>query len=326
MSTRNRKGKRGPPDKNGAPEKPGPEALKGAQSQGTDHDMQRVQAVTTKRILLRVTFIVLTLGIVALLSSQGDQSGLTTFVKQDETVQKRILNVACSKDYKKYQHFEGCTPRRCGRGVMDGLVGQDEAGQLLRIAKRGLALGGSNGGASILDLHSGALSKGDTFINLYEMVKANKHKTVFSEDDFSLYRKVKNRIRAAIAEEFGIQPDRLHLTHPTFFSRMTTRPAKTVHDEYWHLHIDKETYGSFDYTSLLYLSDYGHDFTGGRFVFVDKEANSTVEPRTGRVSFFTSGSENLHFVEKVASGTRFAITVSFSCDTKHAIADPHVKL
>ncbi|XP_019614887.1 PREDICTED: 2-oxoglutarate and iron-dependent oxygenase domain-containing protein 3-like [Branchiostoma belcheri] len=284
-----------------------------------------MHAKTTKRILLRVTFIVLTLGIVTLLSSRGDQSGLTTFVRQDETVRKRTLDVPCSKDYKKYQHFEGCTPRRCGRGVMDGLVTHEEAKQLQRIAKRGLALGGSNGGASILDLHSGALSKGDSFINLYELMKRSNHKIVFSEDDFSLYRKVKNRIRSAIAAEFGIEQDRLHLTHPTFFSRMTTKPAKTVHDEYWHPHIDKETYGSFDYTSLLYLSDYGSDFTGGRFVFVDKEANSTVEPRTGRVSFFTSGSENLHFVEKLASGTRFAITVSFSCDKKHAIDDPHIK-
>ena len=31
----------------------------------------------------------------------------------------------------------------------------------------GLAKGGGNGGASILDLHSGALSHGDSFVNLY---------------------------------------------------------------------------------------------------------------------------------------------------------------
>lgn len=42
------------------------------------------------------------------------------------------------------------------------------------------------------------------------------------------------------------------------------------------------TYGSFDYTSLLYLSDYLDDFGGGRFVFVEEGANKTVEPRAGR--------------------------------------------
>jgi len=41
------------------------------------------------------------------------------------------------------------------------------------------------------------------------------------------------------------------------------------------------TYGSFDYTSLLYLSDYGSDFTGGRFIFMDENGNRTVEPRAG---------------------------------------------
>ena len=41
------------------------------------------------------------------------------------------------------------------------------------------------------------------------------------------------------------------------------------------------TYGSFHYTSLLYLTEYGKDFTGGRFVFVDADTNRTVEPRAG---------------------------------------------
>ena len=37
---------------------------------------------------------------------------------------------------------------------------------------------------------------------------------------------------------------------------------------------------------------------------------------------FTSGSENLHYVERVTSGTRYALTVSFTCDQKYAIDDP----
>lgn len=87
----------------------------------------------------------------------------------------------------------------------------------------------------------------------------------------------------------------------------------------------QETYESFHYTSLLYLSDYNRDFEGGRFIFIDKEnVNTTVEPRKGRVSMFTSGAENLHAVEKVTSGTRYALTVSFTCDKQFAISDPSV--
>ena len=92
----------------------------------------------------------------------------------------------------------------------------------------------------------------------------------------------------------------------------------TEHDEYWHPHIDQETYPSFHFTSLLYLSDYRRDFTGGRFMFIDEgskvilhlsllhllQVNRSVEPREGRVSAFTSGIENRHFVEPVSGGSR----------------------
>lgn len=45
----------------------------------------------------------------------------------------------------------------------------------------------------------------------------------------------------------------------------------------------QETYESFHYTSLVYLSDYEKDFEGGRFVFMDKNnLNSTIEPRKGK--------------------------------------------
>lgn len=43
----------------------------------------------------------------------------------------------------------------------------------------------------------------------------------------------------------------------------------------------QETYSTFDYTSLLYLTDYKEDFQGGRFVFVDSNGNKTVEPKFG---------------------------------------------
>ncbi|NXE15143.1 OGFD3 protein, partial [Lophotis ruficrista] len=133
---------------------------------------------------------------------------------------------------------------------------------------------------------------------------------------------VRLRIQQRIAQTFGISSASMYLTKPTFFSRINNTEAKTTHDEYWHPHVDKVTYGSFDYTSLLYLSDYAEDFGGGRFVFMDAGSNKTVEPRAGRVSFFTSGSENLHRVEKVQWGTRYAITISFTCNPDHGIGDP----
>ena len=78
---------------------------------------------------------------------------------------------------------------------------------------------------------------------------------------------MKDKVKAAVAEHFNLDNSKLFLSHPTFFSELTAVPAVTPHDEYWHDHIDKETYPSFHYTSLLYLSEFKRDFTGGRFVF-----------------------------------------------------------
>ena len=57
--------------------------------------------------------------------------------------------------------------KQCGRFVVDGLFSEDQINTLLGIFQKGLEFGSSSGGASILDLHSGALSKGERFINVY---------------------------------------------------------------------------------------------------------------------------------------------------------------
>ena len=246
-----------------------------------------------------------------------------TFAAVTEYISERSTNVPCSKDYGS--EFKACIPKKCGRFVMDSIVSKQEAKSLRKLAEKGMSHGGGSGGATILDLHSGALSVGDKFVNIYTLA-AKRNEPVFSEADFEIYRSVKQKIHLAVAQKFGVNLKVLYLTKPTFFSRMTAKPAVTLHDEYWHPHIDKVTYGSFFYTSLLYLSDSDKDFSGGRFVFLGKDVNTTVEPRLGRVSFFTSGSENEHFVEKVAGGTRFAITISFTCDKQFAISEPTGKL
>ncbi|XP_002748895.1 2-oxoglutarate and iron-dependent oxygenase domain-containing protein 3 [Callithrix jacchus] len=255
-------------------------------------------------------------------SSLGADDGVAeVLARRGEVLVGRFIEVPCSEDYDSHRRFEGCTPRKCGRGVTDAIITREEAERIRSIAEKGLSLGGSDGGASILDLHSGALSVGKHFVNLYRYF-GDKIQNIFLEEDFQLYRDVRRKVQLTIAEAFGISAASLHLTKPTFFSRINSTEARTAHDEYWHAHVDKVTYGSFDYTSLLYLSDYLQDFGGGRFVFMEEGANKTVEPRAGRVSFFTSGSENLHRVEKVYWGTRYAITIAFSCNPDHGIQDP----
>ncbi len=246
----------------------------------------------------------------------------TFMAKQEKRLDERVYqNLVCAPRFRQEIAVDlarpECLPQRCGRFVADDLVSERDAHDLLQLAKRGLAKGGSEGGASILDLHSGALSKGQNFVNIYKM-----HPDLFGLGDFKLYNEVKDRVRRAIEEHFGVNG--LKLSHPTFFSRLTAKEAVTPHDEYWHEHVDKDTYPSFHFTSLLYLTDKNVDFEGGGFVFVQSEdrINRTVEPRVGRVSAFTSGPENRHHVQKVTSGTRYALTMGFTCDPEKAIQDP----
>jgi len=271
----------------------------------------------------------------ALLGAHRYYYGVVKFKQSDviasagvKLVNDSLVNIPCSKDYER-EAFHGCLPSFCGRFVSDSVVTEEEATRLQNIAKKGLSLGGSNGGASILDLHSGALSKGDSFIDVFQAMRSGK-KTLITEDDFRVYIAVKDKVHSAVANAFQVEKDKLYLTKPTFFSRITTKTAATLHDEYWHPHVDKTTYGSFHYTALVYLSTKGVDFEGGDFVFIDAKPgstslNRTVEPRMARVSSFTSGNENPHHVAKVTRGVRYAVTIAFTCDPKEAIGDPKAR-
>lgn len=70
--------------------------------------------------------------------------------------------------------FAGCQPQKCGRFVMDNVISNEEVNTMMALVKRGLSYGGSHGGASILDLHTGAMSKGVHFVNLYKLVSPHR--------------------------------------------------------------------------------------------------------------------------------------------------------
>ena len=94
----------------------------------------------------------------------------------------------------------------------------------------------------------------------------------------------------------------------------TTARMNRIHPGY-DLHVDKANHPRYDVSSLIYLSDGnrspatatataasglveagGMGFTGGRFVFVDDDADRTVTPMAGRLLAFDSGYENAHRV------------------------------
>lgn len=111
-----------------------------------------------------------------------------SLAKQKDVLISRTLKVDCSDEYKAdLDKFPGCVPEKCSRVVSDKLVSGSEVDTLLQLAKRGFKLGGSDGGASILDLHTGALSKGPEFINIYHLKEAKK---IINSADFAIYKYV----------------------------------------------------------------------------------------------------------------------------------------
>lgn len=95
------------------------------------------------------------------------------FATRRESIIFRSQNVDCDKDYlNEIAGYRTCVPNKCGRFVTDSLVNESEAVALLELAQAGFVYGGSSGGASILDLHSGALSQGESFINIYRLAEA----------------------------------------------------------------------------------------------------------------------------------------------------------
>lgn len=185
-----------------------------------------------------------------------------------------------------------------------------------RRVQHGTTIGEGNG-AMIFDLHSGALTKGTSFIDAYKAMQQDPRGQYFTRADFELLVETKERIEALLSDHFNVTG--LRLTKPTFFARLDgDHEAKVMNDEYWHPHVDTIAYGSFAFTGLLYLSEQGDDFQGGDFVFLDGAANYTVTPVIGRLLLFTSGAENAHQVRRVTRGARTALTIAFTCDAAAA--------
>lgn len=144
---------------------------------------QRNGSISSLRIISRVS-VILSLLTIVYFSTKDDN--FNTFAKQSDVLPGKGQIIECSSEYlQEINKFNGCRPKECKRFVSDKVVSIPEVKELLVIAKTGFQLGGSSGGASILDLHSGALSLGQKFVNIY---KTDRSKNVFQESDFNIYR------------------------------------------------------------------------------------------------------------------------------------------
>lgn len=76
------------------------------------------------------------------------------------------------------------------------------------------------------------------------------------------------------------------------------------------------------HSALLYLNNHGEDFEGGEFVFKDSlpwkkddpcyGQDWVVAPKCGTMLMFSSGKENVHGVNKLLKGARYALAIWFT--------------
>lgn len=177
-------------------------------------------------MFIRVTWLVcFVVGAIVLYSAfrREEEAFSRLFAEQEKKFEFKAMHIPCSPKYLKdinnypgiynftgtytykvlssrkqilrmYEH-SGCKPKKCGRYVMDNVVTTDEVDIMLNIVKRGLSYGGSSGGASVLDLHTGAMSKGVHFVNLYKMESPDK---LFKSSELQIYKYVECIVKVQI--------------------------------------------------------------------------------------------------------------------------------
>eukprot|EP00439_Symbiodinium_sp_Y106_P036350 s466_g4.t1 len=242
------------------------------------------------------------------------------------------MNVTCSKtpggDGTGGTGLCG-TPRRgnrCARFVLDEAIPAADVQELAHLLQWLVseAWGGGSGPPSVLDLHAETLSYKDKFVNLTMFMEFKSLK--FTQKQVEAYRSVRQALREQLSRLFGVPLEGLQ-HDMTFFSHINaSKTAQTVHDQYWHSHIDTEQYGTFAYTVLLYLNTEAQDFDGGEFIFEESKGEgfrvpaAAVEPRAGRIVAFSSDAENPHKVLAVSRGVRMALTAAFTCSQEQAMS------
>ena len=77
-------------------------------------------------------------------------------------------------------------------------------------------------------------------------------------------------------------------------------------------HCDESLSAHFHFSTIVWLSEYGHDFAqGGELAFLHNHSIPwlLVEPAVGRAAIFSGGWENIHGIKPIIKGSRWAFSV-----------------
>ena len=110
-------------------------------------------------------FIIIHLAILAVVLVQVSSRIETSLLASESSV-RYAENVTCSvyessTSYSQYDveamRLRGCLTSSCQRVIEDGIFTDEEIGQLLAIAEKGMSMRNSKGGPTLLDINTGYL-------------------------------------------------------------------------------------------------------------------------------------------------------------------------
>eukprot|EP00529_Nitzschia_sp_RCC80_P012882 CAMPEP_0113499288 /NCGR_PEP_ID=MMETSP0014_2-20120614/31664_1 /TAXON_ID=2857 /ORGANISM="Nitzschia sp." /LENGTH=586 /DNA_ID=CAMNT_0000393445 /DNA_START=51 /DNA_END=1808 /DNA_ORIENTATION=- /assembly_acc=CAM_ASM_000159 len=172
----------------------------------------------------------------------------------------------------------------------------------------------------------------------------NELETVSTSTILQFVRLVE-RVRRTISYEYGVPLSTilpLQAYSRKYVAGTTQKGGGGGEGDFVTLHTDEATHSGYHYSCVLYLSTQGVDFEGGNFVFNDPapgdaqkrdeeddeyemDMMTLVEeirragreltpfhPTRGAAVIFSSGWENMHEVEKITSGVRYAVPCFFT--------------
>lgn len=180
--------------------------------------------------------------------------------------------------------------------------------------------------------------------NIYELAAEFRqfgHRDPEYERRWALFWDVRDRLQKLVQHHFNEPAAKIDYTH-------MTRRTPGIHQFSHGFHSDNCEYNwntgdcperpesccAWRHFSLLmYLNDEAVDFHGGRFIFAKSRFSHQddgcryglsaddmelyVQPKCGRAVFFKSNWENLHGVERIMEGTRYAFAEWLTTDPSH---------
>lgn len=163
------------------------------------------------------------------------------------------------------------------------------------------------------------------------------------------------RVRRTMAYEYGLPLKTilpLQAYSRKYVAGTTQKGGGGGEGDFVTLHTDEATHSGYHYSCVIYLSTQGKHFEGGNFVFNDPLGEdderpdpevmerlpleeqirragrklSPFHPTKGAAVIFSSGWENMHEVEKITSGVRYAVPCFFTtCPVPEAAYDQMVQ-